>query len=197
MATVTIALEGTSDSAVLAKVLGAVGHSVGQVHGGRGKTRLDRSVKGYNNAARFAPWLVLRDLDQDAPCAPVLREALLPAPSRHMVYRVAVRAAEAWLMADSEALGRFLGVTERAIPFAPDELRDPKNSLVDLARRSRFTAIRSDMVPSVGMRSRVGPGYPSRIAEFATHHWRPLIAGERSPSLSRCLARLQVSWVQF
>jgi len=36
-----------------------------------------------------------------------------------------------------------------------------------------------------------GPGYTSRIIEYASNHWRPSAAAKRSPSLARCIAALE------
>lgn len=75
---VTMATEGTVDTAIARRILGDLGLESGAVHGEKGKNWLDRNLRGYNNAARFAPWLVLRDLDRDAECAPELLASLLP-----------------------------------------------------------------------------------------------------------------------
>lgn len=81
---VSVVLEGSTDSAVAERLLAHVGLTMGDVYGFRGKSQNDRRLPDYNNAARFARWFVLRDLDDDAPCAPELVRALLPSPSPHM-----------------------------------------------------------------------------------------------------------------
>ena len=176
-----------TDVPVLTRVLGLVGCSIDVVHGQRGKAEIDKSIGGYNSAARFSPWVVLRDLDSDAPCAADLVLRTLPASSQWMRLRIAVRAVESWLLADAEALSDFLRVRRAIVPPDPDGLADPKGTLVNIARRSRLRAIRQDMVPEVGMTSRVGPAYSSRITEFARTRWRPEVARERSDSLRRCV----------
>jgi hypothetical protein len=75
---------------------------VGSVYGKNGKADLHKKIKGYNNAARHAPWLVLVDLDDES-CAFSLCQSWLPVPARYLCFRVAVRQVEAWLMADAEA----------------------------------------------------------------------------------------------
>src|SRR5437899_1532862 len=104
MATVTIATEGSTDVGVLRRLLHFTGHEVGPVHGLVGKGGINRNIAGYNNAARFAPWLVVRDLDNDAACPAALVANLLPQPAAFMRFRIAVREIEAWLIADAEAL---------------------------------------------------------------------------------------------
>jgi len=84
-----------------------------------------------------------------------------------MCLRLAVHAAESWLLADSARLAAFLGVSAARLPGDPDRLPDPKGTIVDLARHSRKPDVREDMVPRLGSSARVGPGYASRIMEFA------------------------------
>ncbi len=141
------AVEGLVDEAVANRLVRHVRAETASVYVSYGKDRLRDSAPGYNNAARFSPWLVLVDLDRDADCAPPFVRTWLPLPSPRMCFRVAVRAIEAWLMADSERLASFLRVPPRDVPPDPESLRDPKRAMVDLARRSRRQEIRADMLP--------------------------------------------------
>ena len=184
-------LEGDTDVPIVERLLEFVGLQLGTVYGLRGKNWIDARLRNYNRAALYGRWFVLRDLNGDADCAPSLIRTVLPEPATGMCFRVAVRTAESWLLADRQSAAKFLGVGVSTIPNEPDSLPNPKQTLVNLARRSRRRAIREDMVPVRGTSSRVGPGYSSRIIEFATNLWRPGIAVERSPSLSRCVAALQ------
>jgi len=188
---VTVAVEGPTDVPVVRRVLSLVGCSVHVVHGRSGKDLINRNLLGYNNAARFSPWLVLRDLDHDADCAAQLVANVLPNPAAWMRLRIAVRATECWLLADSERISRFLRVKRSLVPADPEQLADPKGALVNLARRSHIASVREDIVPSPGMSSRVGPGYVSRISEFALNDWRPDVAMNRSDSLRRCIERVR------
>jgi hypothetical protein len=104
-----------------------------------------------------------------------------------MAFRVAVRASEAWLLADQENMSQFLGVAKKHIPDDPERVLDAKIALVNLARKSRSRAIREEMIPAPGTTARVGPGYTGRIIEFAGSLWQPDKASERSESLRRCL----------
>ena len=51
--------------------------------------------------------------------------------------RLAVRAVEAWFLADVKAAAPALAVSERSLPAAPDEESDPKQTIVALARTSK------------------------------------------------------------
>jgi hypothetical protein len=186
---VTCAVEGATDVPIVDRLLLETGHHRGPTHGLNGKDELDRNLPGYNAAARSFPWLVLRDLDRE-PCATALVARLVPDPSVHMRLRVAVRAIEAWLLADRAAIASFLAVSVSLVPQDPDALTDPKADLVNLARRSRKKAIKVDMTPSPKSSARVGPAYISRIVEFSANKWNPRRAAENSDSLHRCIRAL-------
>lgn len=197
MLPVTVVVEGTTDASILQRVIETGGCSIDVIHGQRGKGHIAANMRGYNNAARFSPWIILRDLDQDAVCAPSLIESLLPERSRWMNLRIAVRAVETWLLADPEALADYLRVRRALVPSDPESLADPKQALVNLARHSRVGAIRDDMAPAAGMTSRVGPAYASRISEFARDRWRPGIARHHSDSLRRCMDAVRRMRIAF
>ena len=110
---------------------------------------------------------------------------------RRECFRLAVHAAESWLLADAANLAAFLGVSIARLPGDPDRLPDPKGTLVALACHSRKRIVREDMVPRRGSRTRVGPGYASRIMEFAGNDWQPKTAARNSASLAGCLAALR------
>jgi hypothetical protein len=188
---VTVAVEGDHDAAVVRRILAAAGFEAGFVHGLRGKGALDRSLAGFNRGARHSPWLVVRDLDHDAECAVTLAGQLVPAPERWMCLRIAVRALEAWLLADREEMGRFLQVPLAKVPLRPESLDHPKLALVELAKHSKARAVRDDMVPVPGTRAQVGRGYTGRVIEFASRHWNPERAAHNSDSLHRCLRALR------
>lgn len=188
---ITLAVEGPIDGIVMQRLVAEVGLKVAFVHGERGKDHLDAQMRGFNRAAERARWLVLRDLDQDADCAPALVARLLPTPARHMRFRIAVRATEAWLLADRDGLSRFLRVSAARVPPRPDDIDRPKQFLVDLARKSGSSGIRRDMVPAAGSSARVGPLYVARIAEFVKAHWQPRQAERASDSLARCLRDIE------
>jgi hypothetical protein len=191
---ITAAVEGALDEAVLTRLVNQLGGTLGVVYGRNGKSTVLRRLRGYNHAARFSPWVVLIDLDEDAQCAPPYRAAVLPHTASLMCFRIAVREIEAWLLADPGRLAEFLGVTASRVPTHPESIQDPKRTMVDLARRSRRRDIREDMVPRPGSGRAVGPAYTSRLIEFVADSprgWRPEVAARSSNSLERCLACLR------
>jgi hypothetical protein len=187
--TVTVAVEGAADLEIVRAIAKAVGLFVSHEYVQNSKSRLDRKLGAFNRAARFSDWLVLRDLDHDAGCAPALVNLLLPAASPRMCLRIAERSAESWLIADADGFARFFSVAPGRVPNDPDLLEDPKQELVNLCRHSSRRAIREDVVPTLG--ARVGPGYTGRIIEFASTPWSPHRAMQTSESLRRCFVALE------
>ena len=188
---ITLAVEGISDEAIIRKVCETVGIPISTVYNCRGKSRLDGQLMGYNNAAKYSPWVVIRDLDNDESCAPQLRKRLLPQQSEMLLLRIPVRSIESWLLADREAIAAYLAVPDASIPSDPESLEHPKRELVNIARRSRKRQIREDIVPRPGLSVDVGPGYTERIIDFSENHWRPLTAAGISDSLARCIRDLR------
>jgi hypothetical protein len=182
--TVTIVVEGTTDAAIVKRLLRDAGLAVGREYVKHGKDALKRNLSGYNTAARFSCWLVLRDLDHDGECGPELRRQLLPTPSKFMRLHVAVRAVEAWILADAEGFSAYFSVPRSRVPANPEALDDPKSTLVSLARRSRRRFIREALPPAEGTTARIGPGYVAVLTEFVREKWRPEAAERRSDSLA-------------
>jgi hypothetical protein len=188
--TVSCAVEGTVDEAVVRKVVAEAGLDVGTVYGRQGKQFLLQRVDGWNRAAGRGLWLVLVDLDQDYDCAPPALQAWLPRRASGMNLRVAVRSVEAWLLADRDRFARFIGVSRTLIPRNPEVDPDPKRTVVGLASRSHKTRMREDLVPRPRSGRSEGELYVSRMIEYVHTHWRPRIAAETAHSLRRCLGRL-------
>jgi hypothetical protein len=140
--------------------------------------------------AKFGRWLILRDLDHDAPCAAALNARLCPDRVPSLCLRIAVRAVKSWFLADKPRLAEFLGIAAAHIPTSPDLLDDPKSTLMGLASRSRKRDIRVDFTPT-DLSRREGPAYASRMIEFALYHWRPKAAAPNSQSLARCVAAIE------
>lgn len=192
MANINYACEGTVDAAIAERLIRHAGGNVGLARPAFGKGKLDPLLGKYLNAARQnMKWLILRDLDRDADCGPTLRAQLLRSETPCLCFRVAIREAESWLLADRRSMADFLRVSEAAMPTSPDELSDPKQVLVNLARRSRKKDIQEAIVPHPSSGRPDGPEYVSWMAHFARSHWNVAIASQGSPSLARAVRRIQ------
>jgi hypothetical protein len=188
---ICVAVEGMTDEAVVKRLFDHFQLPLGPVHPTGGKENLRKKISAYNKAAAFYPWFVLVDLNQEAPCAPGLRKQWLPHPNQYMYFRVAVRAVEAWLLADRESLARFLSVPVKKVPTSPDSLENPKATMIQLARQSSRREIQKDMVPTPSGGRKEGPAYASRMIEFVTYYWDIEKAKDHSPSLQRCCDSLK------
>ncbi len=133
--------------------------------------------------------LALTDLDQ-AECAPTLIRKWFAAPPnqpielpRQLCFRVAVREVEAWLLADRDAIARFLDISVTNFPRTPEDLDDPKQELLNIIRRKGHRRLRQDVLPSGT--AHVGPLYNQRLCKFVVDRWKPERAALNSPSLQR------------
>lgn len=185
------AVEGDLDGAVFNRIVAHAGGNPGDVYGFHGKQFVLNRVSGYNSAAKFHPWLVLVDLDDEAECAPMMASRWLPFKTRGMCFCIAVRKIEAWLLADPTNLSSFLVVSPKLFSSRPETDPNPKQTLVNIARRSRSSGIRQDMVPVDGGGRVVGPGYTSRLSEFVVNRWDLEGAAKSSDSLDRCLRQMK------
>lgn len=190
---VNLAVEGYTDIPVAERLIALVGFEPYAVVTGPSGPKLDPRIPEFNRSGEHLNWLVLRDLDHDAPCPAELVPRLLAGQplARRMAIRVPVRAVESWLLADRESFAQEFAVARTHLPVDPDALDDPKQRLIDICRRSRRRDVRTGMVPREGSGRRVGPEYPTRIVAFARLAWLPERAAEASGSLRRSLAALR------
>jgi len=182
----TVAIEGEADEAVARAILRHCGLDCVRPLIAGGKTKLDPRLPGYLDAARRTPWLILRDLDRDAGCAPELITRLVSGVDAAPL-RIAVHSVEAWLLADREAAARWLRVQRSAVPRQVEAVPDAKGALVDLARQSSNRDIRADIVPEQGSTARHGKGYVDQVRAFCSGAWRPDVAARNCDSLRRCI----------
>jgi hypothetical protein len=103
--------------------------------------------------------------------------------------RIAVRTVEAWLLADPSNLSQFLSVSAREIPTNPDTLVNPKQVIVDLAKKSKLKDVRSALIPATA-NARTGPYYNQMLSQFCRSVWDPSEAANNSGSLRKTLGRL-------
>jgi hypothetical protein len=165
---------------------------VGTVYGRKGADYLRQKLRAFNMAAKGSPYLMLTDLDTHS-CVPELIEKWfcchLNEYSRHrhanLVFRVAVREVESWVMADRERFADFLGISRSLIPEQTDTVPDPKKLLLQLASKSRNHRLRDDIVPRPGDKRKIGPDYNGRLGDFIHSSWRANVAYAHSASLAK------------
>ncbi|WP_273278520.1 hypothetical protein [Methanothrix soehngenii] len=165
--------------------------SVGIRFAGNGYGFLKRNICGFNKASKGMPYLILTDLDYRE-CAPILIQEWLPETKNpNLIFRIAVREVESWVLADRLGFARFLGIAQNKLLDNPDDLPDPKAHLINLARVSRKRDLREDIVPRRGSTAKQGPAYNERLISFIQKSWNPSMARLQSPSLDRTLRALE------
>jgi hypothetical protein len=192
MISINLAVEDTLSEAVARRLLedSPRDYFVGTCYMRQGSGYLRKMIKGFNNAAKSTPFFVLTDLDRSE-CPPALIEEWLPAPKEpNLLFRVAVREIESWILGDTAGLSRFLRVRPVGIPADVDSVRDPKSLLIRIARGSPSRQMVRDLVPAPGTTSVQGPGYNMRLEQFVSAQWHPQRAAVRSASLRRTLDRI-------
>lgn len=190
---INLAVEDALSEAVLRRVLENSDRefAVGSAYGQRGIGYLRKMIRPFNNAAKGTPFLVLVDLDQGE-CAPaLLAEWLTDNRHRNLLFRVAVREVESWVLADTAGLATYLGISRRLVPVHTDEIPDPKQFLINLARSSPRRDLKRDIVPPRASTRTIGPNYNGRLIRFISSSWDCSVARNQSPSLDRLVRTLE------
>ncbi len=190
-------LEGKHEEPLARVLIRHCGHEPGTVYGGKGCSYIRSKARNFMHLAHSGNGvLVLTDfMDARCSCPPeAYRRYLQPhgesVPATFLC-RFMVNELESWLMADREGLADFLHIAAAKIPGNPEDERDPKETLVNLARASRLSGIREALVPPQRHGGAVGPGYSTTIARFINTKWSPGRAETNSSSLARCIRRLR------
>jgi hypothetical protein len=161
-------------------------YCIGTCYGKSGYGYLKKTANGFNNAAKGTPFIVLCDLEDE--CAPSLITNWLIKPKHpNLIFRVAVREVEAWLLADAEGISSYLGVSQSKVPGNVDNIEDPKGGIIELAKRSRKPQLRLGIVPIAGSSAQVGPDYNGLLSVFVKTKWNIDRACSNSNSLRRAV----------
>ena len=189
-----LAIEDILSDAVSTKILEYFGLEIAQRIGYKGNAYLRQKAPSLNRAARgFYNVFLLTDLDSPQNCPPKLIRSWVGASlNSGFLFRVAVVEIESWIMADRRGIAEFLSIPLNRIPQSTDRIEDPKEFLVSLARRSRKTKLRRELVPAPGATTaKVGTGFNARFTEFVRDHWDLKRAASASVSLKRTLDRIR------
>lgn len=151
---------------------------------------IKKIIPGLNHAARGMPYLVLTDLD-NTECPLALISEWLPQPKHpNLIFRVAVKEVEAWLLADREAFADFIGISVNLIPYDVDAIADPKQMLINLVRKSKKRNIRDAIVPAPNSTAKIGKDYNGQLIQFVQQNWQVESALANSRSLERAINAL-------
>lgn len=190
---VVIATEDDLSEVVLKKVICEVSREY-RVHTSLGKTGfgyLKQRISNFNKMADHMPVIVLADLDR-ALSRDALFESWLPGvKSERLIFSVAVREIESWVLADAESFSEFFGVSKALIPRDPDRLEKAKLKLLEIVARSTKRSIRDEILPRKGSSSPVGLGYNDHLCRYISSVWGLKRASDSSQSLSFTVGQLE------
>lgn len=189
-----IVCEGMTDAPILRKIAEELGFSIAEIWEKGGSGNIKKYLASYNQAAQnipHQPWFVVLDLDQKE-CAPSYARECLYQASPNMIFRIAVREIESWIMSDREHFAKFFRIPKEKIPLFPDEEINPKRKLVQLVKEyCNDKNIQLDIIP-MG-KAEFGRGYLSQIQKFLfgnKNTWRLEEGIKHSESLQKARERL-------
>jgi len=195
MISIGIATEDELSEAVVEKIILGISDnfdtSIKLRKGGNGYLR--SNIEKFNNWAATTPVVVLTDLDA-SPCPVSLLSSWLTVPKNEwLLFRVAVREVESWLLADVDGLSTYLNVSSAIIPRNPESLDDPKQKLLGVVKRSKNKTLRNDILPALkNSTAPVGLGYNFRLVSFVNSNWDFRKAATQAESLSRFIANIEL-----
>lgn len=190
MTPIAIATEDALSEAIALRLIADIPtpHVVQHSLGKKGNGYLRSKMESWYQMAQHQVMLVLTDLDR-ANCLLEFRDQWLTADlPQNLLLRIAVREVESWVLADHVAMRVLIG-KKGVLPAAPDDLPDPKQSLLKLAKAAP-KLIRDDLLKTIDGNLAQGLGYNARLTEWVHTEWSPQRASERSPSLARARLRL-------
>lgn len=188
-----IATEDVLSEAVAARLVTEVGGGlcVAVRMGRKGNGYLRLKVLELARTARSIPVLLLTDLDRDA-CPPGLIDSWIGRRElpENMLFRVAVREIESWVLADRMGFSRYFSVPIEKMPRDPESLDDPKQVLLALIRRYGNRIVKANMLPERGTMVAIGLGYNETLMRFVQELWSVNRAAACAESLARAYHRL-------
>jgi hypothetical protein len=156
--------------------------------GRKGNSYIKVKIKAFNEASNALPHIIFTDLDK-LECSPSLIEDWITFPqSDGLLFRIAEREIEAWILADRNNISRYMGIPINRIPFDTGTILDPKEFIINLARKSRKKNI-IEIVPNGT--AIVGPGYNTTLHKFVATIWDMEAAAQHNLSLKKAIHRLK------
>lgn len=189
---VSLVVEDALSEAVCLRLLAHYSLEAGVVYGKEGYGFIKTRLRGFNHAAKGMCYLVLADLDR-CNCAPELWNDWLPGITRHpnLIFRVAVREVESWLLADIQCLTQFFRFKGKLSFADPDQVSDPKQEVLAMASKSPVRMLREGVVFQNRHGKLVqGPDYNGSLLRFVQKTWDLSNAIQRSDSLRRAAKAL-------
>jgi hypothetical protein len=189
---IIIAAEDELSAAIMEKLLTFSGRNftINRVIITHGYGMLKKKLPTFRAASKTLPHIILTDLDRCLCPSVLLNEWGATKLPQNLLFRIAIREVEAWLLADRKGISDFLHIDIHKIPHTPETTDDPKQTLVNLARKSRKPRLLRGIVPDKGSSAPIGPLYNSYFVNFVNTKWDIMQARQDAPSLDRTLLRI-------
>ena len=187
---VLLVVEDILQEVVLRKLLRTYRKDINivSVSGKCGNTYIKENLRTFNASSQYLPHIVITDLDRIS-CAPqLIRDWINFDVHKNMLFRVAEKEIDAWLLSDREGFAKLMNIPINKIPTNTQEIPDPKQYVINLARKSRKKNIK-DIVPN-GM-AKQGPGYNIILQKFVYEQWNAERAANCNESLRKTIDRLK------
>ena len=140
---ILIAAEGDLDCAVISKLcsFSARRYIIDRQINAHGFGQLKAGMAKFHAASHAIPHVLLTDLDRYN-CPPALiNDWSVNKNLPGLLFNIAVREVEAWLLADRDGIAAFLHIPPNKVTQYPENEPDPKQTLINLARRSKKKAL--------------------------------------------------------
>lgn len=188
-----LVVEDEPSEAVLRRLVISAGQTlhVTSVFRANGFGQIKSRLTNFRNACHVIPHVILTDLDAYSCPSDLLKDWQVGKLPERMLMRIAVREVESWLLADRQGIASLINVPLVKIPLNPDDLPDPKQVLMNLARKSKSSRFRGEFLPDKDSKAKQGPLYNQYLAQFAAETWDSHQAAMISPSLNRAIARIK------
>lgn len=185
---ISIATEDVLTEEIMKKVIISKGrfellHRLGK----QGCGFLIKKLTNFNEIAKSHNVIVLFDLDlkPSSDDYKLELESQLANKRDTLHILISVREVESWILADRVGLGDYLQISKDKIERDPDELKDPKEKIINLARGSKRSEIKKGIPPKQGAAAKVGISYNTLLTAFIWDSWDINRAIDHSPSLRR------------
>lgn len=150
---------------------------------------LRSKFRSFCEIARHTPVLLVTDLDTTTcPSALIETWSSRDGIPGQLLFRIAVRQIESWILADREGIAKFLSVKVANIPKTPDALTNAKQSMLQVAQKAP-RSIREELLADRDAIAAQGLGYNDLLSKFVRTSWNPRNAASRSGSLDRARMR--------
>lgn len=154
--------------------------------GFRGNSYLRTKIREFSAIARTSVVIIFTDLDAHT-CPVEMRTEWLGTVElpEKLVFRIAEKEIESWLLADHDGLKEFMGERiNKHLPREPDIVANPKEHMLKVANLANRD-VRSDLVTTTKNGYQRGLGYNERLSSFVNSIWSIENAAQRSQSLQR------------